>query len=693
VRRHKTGGLTLIEIVFVLLIMSVVAGLGLQALKPGKKKASSAGLATALADEFRNARQLAIKNGHPVAIGIPSVGTGQVADSIYQLEGWNLPSINRGRSFQGDFPGFGFSPARFTASGTWDVGTGAPLISKFGNFDLANWIPAANANDAVFCFTPDGGVMTNSQPTLDGRYTIIVAGNLIMSGNSAGGGDEPRVIYIDQAGAVEVGPGPASLGPGGNMSLSAARSASSPSGAGVYISRIMVTPDPGGSASFDGVCVPGQHITLELYAYEIGGRQLFAKWTQRPQGGAANGTFSFPDGQASIATLQGELERMEYLDSAPPGVDWGTAPTPSGGVWRGRWTWTVPVQSVPGESWELEADVKDVTGTVNILNGPPPTFTTAPAPGGRLLVQRINPTTGLSELVRMNPDGSGEHVLTAPNVEEILPSVDRSGTRVAYLSRVPPATAWSVRVRNLEGGQETEIATPGDFTSVSLSPNGRWVSYHDNAAPGSLITREVKTSGPIQFSLPQSWTVGGNLKSRTGWSEDEHYMFYGHNGDINIVDLTAADPAASSAHYFGPVNNPGSPPVPRENLFAPTVFRVPGTSDYRIAFTIGSTDPVLAHMPFTGPGSIGGDNLDAPSTMRIVDINGPAATSGSGDQEDNYPSISSDGSQLILPRKDAFGPTQEAIVIPWNGTENNFYGPPTETLADILYCVWVPDSQ
>jgi type II secretory pathway pseudopilin PulG len=690
---RKDKGLTLIEIVFVFLLVAIVAGLGLSALGSGDKKASSAGLAVALADEFRSARQLAIRSGHPVAIGIPETGVGKVSHSIFQLEGWNRPTIKRSRSFEGDHPDFAFAPALWSgAIGTTGVGSGAPLISKFTNFDLVDWLPTDYDDDAVFCFTPDGGVMANSQPTLDGRYTIVVAHNLVASGGVASGGDEPRVVYIDQAGAVEIGP--ATLSAGSSPNMSTPKSAPTEPSPGVYISQILVTPDPGTSTTFDGICVPGQHITLELYAYELGGRQLFAKWTQTTQGGASNGTFSFPDSQASVSALRGELERMEYLDSPPPGVDWGSAPTPTGGVWRGRWTWTVPVDSQPGHSWELEADIKDVTGTVTILNGPPPTFTTAPAPQGRLLIQRINAVTGLSELVRMNPDSSGEHVLSTPNVEETLPSVDRSGTRVAYLSRVPPATTQSVRVRNLEGGQEEIIAGPGDFTSVSLSPNGRWVSYHNNAT-NQLITREVTTSGPVQFILPQSWTVAGNLKSRSGWSEDENYMLYGHDGDIWIVDLTAPDPGTTTRQLFGPVENLGTPPVPRENLFAPTVFRVPGPgpATHRVAFTIGSTDPVLAHIPFNPTGPHVGDSLDIPVVMTVVDFNGPGPTYGSGNQEDNYPSINSDGSQMILPRKDAFGPTRAAIVLPWNGTQANFYGPPTESLDDILYCIWIPEPQ
>lgn len=101
-------GVTLIETIFVLALVSIVVGLGMSTLKPGAKKTAPVGLAMALADEFRSARSLAIRSGHPVAVGIPIDGS-RVSTSTYRLEGWNIPYVSDSRSYDGDYTGYGLS--------------------------------------------------------------------------------------------------------------------------------------------------------------------------------------------------------------------------------------------------------------------------------------------------------------------------------------------------------------------------------------------------------------------------------------------------------------------------------------------------------------------------------------------------------------------------------------------------------
>ena len=63
-------GLTLIEICFVMGLVVLVAYLSLSALSPAADKGSTLGLATAVKEEFEASRQLAIKSGQPVALGL-----------------------------------------------------------------------------------------------------------------------------------------------------------------------------------------------------------------------------------------------------------------------------------------------------------------------------------------------------------------------------------------------------------------------------------------------------------------------------------------------------------------------------------------------------------------------------------------------------------------------------------------------
>lgn len=715
VKPRKASGLTLVEIIFTLTLIIMILGLSMSNLKPGVSRAGPNALALALSDEFRAARQLAIRSGHPVAVGIPK-GGGEVATSLFRLEGWNEPHVSWSKGYSGDYPELGFAAASWTPSaGTFSTTTTPPAMAKFAGFSLTDWIPTAHVGDSIFCFTPDGGVLSNNQPALDDRFTIVVGEKLTVSGGVAVGADAPSVVYLGQAGGVEVGAGTpgVSLPAGSGFTSSAfkARDILTP-GATVNVSAIVVRPDPG-AALVEGFCVPGQHVTLELYAYDEVGRQLFAKWTQTPPAGATNGTFSFPDGQSPVTALQGELERMEFVDTPPPGLDWRGAPAPTNGCFRGRWSWTVPINSQPGDQYVLEADVKDVKGEVTIQNGALPQITNTVAPEGRLIVERLNPNTGLWELVRMNPDGSGEKVLTPAGVEETLPSVDDAGTKIAFLQTVGGQTA--VKVRSLSGGQEWTAAAPGSatgtYTSVSLSPSGTWVSFRDDhgptgtgstPVPGELITKTVDPTDPREFRRQQSWEYGFGpdarpvKKSRTGWSDDRRWMIWGHQSSLIVTDLNSpnlADPTVSDIPYIpGPIGSQLGPYI--EQLYAPTYFETP-TSEPRIMLSIGNVDAVLAHVPFdpTDPAVLASlAALSFTNDFQMIDLNGPAAGVGSVNNRDDFPSVSTDGRTLVLPRENMTTGARSALLVPWDGTANNFIAAPPyqEITQEIRSVIWVP---
>ena len=72
VRKSTRRGFTLTEVLFTLVMLLILTGLSLSALRPGKAKGPSRGLAMALEEELSSARQLAISSGHPVALGMPT---------------------------------------------------------------------------------------------------------------------------------------------------------------------------------------------------------------------------------------------------------------------------------------------------------------------------------------------------------------------------------------------------------------------------------------------------------------------------------------------------------------------------------------------------------------------------------------------------------------------------------------------
>ncbi|MCA9775366.1 MAG: hypothetical protein KC800_01560 [Candidatus Eremiobacteraeota bacterium] len=691
-------GLSLIEIVFVVSLFSVLFAVTLSSLKPGAAKVSTLGLATALGDEFRAARQLSISKGYPVAIGLPAGGD-KVADSIYRLEGWNKPLVTWTISFAGDYPRLEFAAAGWDG-GDFEDGAALPPLSKFGAFDLSSWIPNEQKTDAILCFTPDGGVLSNGLPSIDGKYTVIVAGDLAVSGGTATAGNEPCLISLAINGAISV-----SKGIPGGVTLPTAVAAADRSAiekrdeqddsCKVWLSEIRTKPEAT-EGDVDAFCSPGQHVTFEMYAYDPEGRELFAQWRQSGPGGK-EGNFGFPRSRSGLLTS--EVERMEFVQNPPSDIEWNGAPEPTAGCFRARWTWTVPQDSEENEIYTVEADVQDATGQAKIQNRmDPKKFRTSPE--GRLLAE-INDGTRWT-LVRLNPDGSCRQLLTSPGIEELMPSVDAQGTKLAFLQGpIGNDNQRVVKVRSLSGGGEFAVTSAGRYTSVSLSPDGGWISYRlddgSNQGQGTLYIKRLDPGAPV-FSTSQVWE-GTNVldiePGRTGWSPDNKYALWSDRNTIRVADLTSGGHVTNARTLYTQTNTSSSQPGLFLQTYAPTVFN-PGSGE-RVLFTVSTANPVIVHIPFDPDNPTYGNAKNIPPCETLahkIDLDGWGGDTGSGSFDDNYASVSKDGRKVVLPRIDRPSDnTRYAIIAKWNDGIQNFIAQPTEknTIREPVRCVvWVP---
>lgn len=679
------------EIAVTVTLLVIMAAITLKGFGGGADKVSTTALATVIADELRASRELAVSSGHPVAIGIPTNGGSQeVATSIYRLAGWNVPLVTWSQGYEGDYPRLGFAAASWTpAVGTFANGAPVPPLSKSGLFQLSEWIPVSRGSDSIICFTPDGGVLTNNLPALDRRFTIVVAKDLIVNSGVASSGSEAAVVYVSVNGAVEVSKGT----PGVTLPTSASPVANAPSvpreahtGIGrIWLSQIMVRPEPGSGTTADAFCTPGQQVTFELYAYDPEGRELFTQWQQ--SGNTPKlGSFTFPTSNTGNLTV--EAERMEWVPNPDnSSIDWNGAPDPLSGCFRSRWTWTVPVNSVPGDEFYVEADVKDATGTATIQN-PPVRRTLKGPPAGRLLAEIWNPTLNRWEIVRMNPDGTGRQLLTPAGVEEVMPSVDGTGTKMAYLSGpIGNINARHVKIRSLTGGGEFTIAGPAQFTSVSISPDGQWVSYRNNTTD-TLFFRKVDGSKTLTASQTWGGGVAAVPKSRTGWSADGRFAVWENDTELQVTDLTATGNNSHTIFTYG---------TGGERLFAPMCFTPPGGGGEFVVFTIGNINPVLGVVRF-GSASCTPSSGSIASGITMIELEGsPGAPYGSGTFNDGLPSVSSQGNLLVLPREDfSMGNTRSALVAEW---QPGWPGGPTFVSnsaapqlinRDVRSLVWLP---
>lgn len=722
---RKDRGLTLIEIVFGMTLVVILAYLALSSLSSAKEKVSTHGLATAVMEEFKAARQTAIKSGQPVAVGIPTDGGGQpCATSLYRIQGWNRPYVNWSAGFRGDYPGLGFAAA--TWSPAPPAGTpNLPATAKFFNFDagaLAEWLPDDTEQDYIFLYLPDGSLITNGLPSVNGEYTLVIADQPNFTGAAPGnvqiaGGTNPMVIYLSPAGGVDLATGcpGATLGAGIDPASSTPKGRTEPvppASQTIALSELTVRPNPTGVPG-EGVCVPGQYVTLEILAYSPEGVALFANWNHSnvadPNNPAVKGMFTYPDGQQTSPGLTGEADRMEYVpyhqltpQQQDPAFWGGFAPSVGQGVFRAQWSWTVPIFSDEGDEYDVTVNVQNATANATILNPPPPVRMN-PAPPGKMIVERRDPVTGLWQLWRMNPDGSGERLLSPKGISETMASIDRSGTKMALLQGNPGNRY--VKIRPVNGKKESFSRGPGNYTSVSLSPDGSWVSYRDDTGGptgGTLITE--RTDGSAIFTKPQGWYGGGyNVKKgRSGWSWDGRYMLYGTenglgNAFIHAVDLSnPGTPADPGVPIIGPVI--GHLSGVHERLFCPTVYNF-GGQDHVIVSCSGR-DAFLLDLPlsnYTTPNQHQGfySSAGMPLYQYRPEINGPGLP-GSTDLDDDYPSVSLDGTRLFVTRS-PWGTgaedteDQQVLMIPRQG--GKFVGPPQAVVpGDVRRAIFLPES-
>lgn len=699
--RRRAAGLSLPELVVVVVLATILMGLSLSSLQQARPKTSSLALARALAEELTSARQRSIAEGHPVAVGIPRDGS-EVADSVFRLEGWNAPRVTRTLSYAGDYPRLGFAAAGWSGA-SFSTGTSPPPLTKFAGFRFDSWLPAANHDDSIFCFTPDGGVVSNSLPSLGGRYTVVVAGDPVVENRTIVAATEPCVIFISPGGAVEISkqlPG-AVLRPGTQGVRAGARSQETLTGsARIRLSRIVVRP-AAPAQPVDAYCTPGEQVTFELYAYDPEGRELFTQWKQVGPSGK-KGNFTFPRGYGG--PLNREVERMEFLEGPPASIDWNGADPPEAGCFRSRWTWTVPQDSAAGDQYTVEADVQDATGQATIEN-PPPTVTFTTGPEGRLIAEIWNPTLGRWELVRMNRNGTARQVLTPPGVEEVMPSVDKSSTKLALLQGpVGDPDRRCVKVRSLAGGGEFTIAGPGRYTTVSISPDGGWISYRldDAGVPGKgrVFVQRLDPGSPV-FSREQTWRSlpvdpWPIEPDRAGWSPDGRYVLWANGGSggppdggiIELGELTSGGDVVNVRTLYTNNHNQGM-------IYAPTVFD-PGSGP-RVLFTISTTNPVSAHIPFNPAVETYGNARNLPpneTPSQKIDLSALPDSTGSGDFDDTLACVSPDGRAVVLPRVDRpNGQHRSAIIARWNDGVGNFVANPSEANTideEIRSVVWIP---
>ena len=469
------------------LMVSLVAGVFVNGSR-GVQQADTGSYARRLATALRTCRQQALTEGQPVAFVLPtSSGSRPHSQSYYQATG-HRPRIVRSFNLANEHPRICASVP--VLSGTSVIDRGA-VATNGNDFNLAAWVISGNLQeDFIFCFTPDGRLLTNDLPMEDGQYHILVSAGLQYSNAAQPSGtgwgvapsnyyqatsaSSPRVLRLSPTGQVHLGSPDPAWGIAEVQSLDFLAPPApppNPSTVGALVPEldsveVFPVPDPalvppGVEALVD---VDG-HLTLSVVAKDSDPeRNLYCTWASSGPGYASgDGPFSKPD-----------EHQMEWDQNAGgPGL----------GGWVSKVEWRPPPETGDGDIFELTVQVRDENGG-----------TASGQVGASGRVQAVaeskilfeSDRDGFASIYSMLEDGSEVRRIGDPG--DRYPILNSTGTFMLY------ANGNDLLVRPL-GGEPIRLVTQ----APSPAPGGP----HPN--PGGILPQCISQDGRRVF-----WSNGNN---------------------------------------------------------------------------------------------------------------------------------------------------------------------------------------
>ncbi|MEW6277210.1 MAG: hypothetical protein AB1758_01205, partial [Candidatus Eremiobacterota bacterium] len=538
-------GLSLAEVLLAMFLMALLLALSAVNLQGARGRATTRGLAAVVAETLRTARQKAVQQEMPVAVVLPSEGgTRPHSASLYLLEGDTLPRIARVQRFEQEYPG------SVLFAGVWGAGSSRSPLLAFGQSgqapDLAAWIPPSARRDYCFVFSPDGSVQTNGLAHYDGEYHLLVCAGVLFSGAGAPPGTgfpapgpaffsptrvgEPWTVHVSPAGSVRVTRGVASAsvaqGPALQCAVAPASPPTLPSGANrpPIVEPPVLQPEPNPETLPPGadVTVPKEgYVTVSLEASDPDGDELFCEWTATGGSYASSGEF-----------------RMRWR--------------PDSGRWTADWHWRPPLTCGVGDRFTLEYRVRDARGAVT---GPVGAAVTQVEiiPSGKIVFESRD-GAGNNHVWAMNVDGAGRRPLTRGNRGDGNARLTPDGTMVVFATErwgIPkpngsPGFITNIARMNADGSGMVRLTPNWGWDGwPSLSPDGTRVAYVciPNANSGTWEIWLMNLDGTGHTRLASVDLIGALYRGTTCWSPDGTQVVFpkwmGSHFDLYRFDLTA----------------------------------------------------------------------------------------------------------------------------------------------------------
>ena len=578
-------GLTLIEIIVTLSLMSLIFSLGFVYMRGGVASADSHSLALVVASQLRLARQSAMATQEPVAVIFPNNGGATpLCQSLYVATGLSMAHVTQVVNFRNNHPGAELFTGVWQTTGTSSFSI-YPTLSdqRYGSFNVTRWLgnpnmtPNPMPTDYVILFQPDGTVFTNGLPFLhngaaaDAYYIVACAGcvyNAAGTPTNQSGTLTSLLSYFTVSAAVR--PWAIGVTPRGEISL---QSGLPQAGAMQFLGdaipvgsnqgvppapTVMPNINPGclppsgatgcwftptatntgllypSTPNVNMTIVPGQRASMAVNVSETSGRDLYVQWTCTPV--SANNPSTYP-----------ACGNFSY--TAPEKMTWD----PIHQVWTSTWDWLCPVNAQNGDLFSFQCAFGDGSAMV-AYPAVSQQFLALKGPklwavggggwgfGGRGLYRGNADGSALTKISRL-PASLSDCGFTV-STDGACVALHNPGNGIQIYSGISDTKLYTIPCPGVANASSSLSDAP-----VAISPRGDQIAF--GTVLGTTMSLQVgPLTGPFQTIFSETFPAGTNWgwMGFLAWSPDQNQIaftdyFSGsappYFGDIKTISKSA----------------------------------------------------------------------------------------------------------------------------------------------------------
>ncbi len=528
---QKQRGFSLMELIVGLSIMLMALYLFVPNGKGTKDVVTTQTAAEELVARFREARQVAVTKGVPVAVAFPRTASSFHTDVGFRLEGETSPQVTTHWKIQQTRTNVSY----FTGQWQGPVWANAPVLvtaSKAFDPKPSVWFDTATPPmAAMYVFTPSGNAVS-TEKAADGKFRMIV-GMGIGPGSTLSAVNSPYTVWIDPSGEVGFergvynGPTVAST----TSKESFLMAAFVPPAASANVAPVVLPVSP--STTPGAVVYPNninpktnnnmvdldQVLTVEVRVRDNNGDPPYFKWSTT-EVGELQGDGSFIP-KADLVAWGGRFGNVNEVR-----MEWDAESK----EWVGRDTWAPSTKDNGGNRYRLTCKIVDHKGGATVAD--------FPVAGGRYLVTTQQPwvlyqtwnAAGVVELWKMSLDGLQHTPLVQFGYQDVqFGQWSPSGAEVIAGA---PDGVYRVTANGENIQLVSSVVFPGGIDGCCISPQGDAVYYLGGPTEGKRI-RKVYINGTGQpADVP--------LNIDTDNDDAKAYGGGGSDGVDDVWDLSSA---------------------------------------------------------------------------------------------------------------------------------------------------------